>query len=65
MASSEEESLRADARGSARLADGETLARNVNQQSDSGYLLELLGFEILLKAAHLVHVEKPKRSHSY
>lgn len=49
----------------ARAAESDLLSRCVAEQSDGGYLLSLLAFEILLKAAYLVHVGKPKRSHSY
>jgi len=49
----------------ARAADSELLSRSAAKQSDADYLLSLLAFEILLKAAHLVHVGTPKRIHSY
>ncbi len=71
MATREEETLlRAtvdrmlkEARG--RIADGDLLSGSLSKQSDADYLLRLLAFEILLKAVHLMHVGKPKRSHSY
>lgn len=49
----------------ARAADSALLSRSVAKQSDADYLLSLLAFEILLKAAHLAHIGTPNRSHSY
>jgi HEPN domain-containing protein len=48
-----------------RLADATLLQRNLSTVSDSGYLLELLAFEILLKALVLLNGHAPDRTHSY
>ena len=49
-----------------RLADGEILSSTVaGASSDSAYLLELLAFELLLKATLQVNAIKPVPSHSY
>ena len=48
-----------------RLADSRFLSQSIAKQSDADHLLELLAFEILLKAIHLIHTGTPRRSHSY
>ena len=48
-----------------RLNDAEILSKNINRQSDSNYLLQLLGFELLLKAAALVHTGRFNENHKY
>ncbi len=50
---------------SERLADSAFLAQHFVSRTDSSYLLSLLAFEILLKAAVLIHAGDPGRSHSY
>ena len=50
---------------SARLHDAELLQQTLQASADSGYLLKLLGFEILLKALVLTTGEQPDRNHSY
>lgn len=50
---------------SIRLADSEDLGSRAHRQSDSGYLLELLALEILLKALFRVYVGEPSNSHKY
>jgi hypothetical protein len=49
----------------ARIDDASILSKSIARQSDADYLLDLLAFEILLKAVHLVHVGDPERHHSY
>src|SRR5690349_5927655 len=53
------------ATASARLADADLLEQNLRTTSDSGYLLRLLAFEILLKALVRINGRTPRRSHSY
>jgi|GEM_PF-25892 NAD(P)H dehydrogenase (quinone) len=48
-----------------RLHDAELLHKNINQKTDSGYLLELLAFELLLKTVSLINVGKYCRNHNY
>lgn len=48
-----------------RLRDAEILSTNIKTKSDSGYLLELIAFEILLKAVALIHCNRYKRNHGY
>ena len=48
-----------------RLADAELLKGHLDTESDSGYLLELLAFEILLMAVARVNGKRPKFNHSY
>lgn len=49
----------------AYLADAELLSSATNKSSDADHLLQLLAFEILLKAVRLVYNPEPERSHSY
>ena len=48
-----------------RLADAAVLEQSLASQSDSAALLKILGFEVLLKCAVLLHGNKPSRSHNY
>lgn len=48
-----------------RVADGDRLNSDLGRRSDSGYLLRLLGFELLLKACVRLHVGAVKPNHSY
>jgi hypothetical protein len=48
-----------------RLEDAEHLDSRATASSDSGYLLRLLAFEILLKASVVVSGKEFKRSHTY
>lgn len=48
-----------------RLNDAEILSTNLKTKSDSYYLLELLAFEILLKATVLIHCKRYKPNHGY
>ncbi|MBP1673861.1 MAG: hypothetical protein H6Q25_1676 [Bacteroidetes bacterium] len=48
-----------------RLHDAELLNQNINQKTDSGYLLELLALELLLKTVSLINVGKYCRNHNY
>ncbi len=49
--------------GKGRYEDGEFLSKKRN--SDSGYLLKLLGFELLLKAALYIDKNKENITHNY
>jgi hypothetical protein len=49
----------------ARINDGDRLNSDLGHQSDSGYLLRLLGFELMLKAVLHTHGCAIGRSHSY
>ena len=53
------------ASASARLADADVLEQSLRTASDSGYLLRLLAFEILLKALVRINGITPEKSHSY
>lgn len=48
-----------------RMADSADLSSRAARQSDSAYLLELLAFEILLKALYRIHVGDPGSNHKY
>lgn len=48
-----------------RLHDAEILSQRIDRESDSDYLLELLAFELLLKALALVHCGHHHRNHNY
>jgi hypothetical protein len=48
-----------------RLEDGARLDSDLTRASDSGYLLRLLGFELVLKACVKAHGAPVRRSHSY
>jgi len=48
-----------------RLNDANILSRNIGRETDSNYLLELLAFELLLKAAALIHTGKYNENHNY
>jgi HEPN domain-containing protein len=48
-----------------RMADAELLRTSANAQSDAAYLLDLLAFEILLKAALIIDQSKTARNHGY
>ena len=66
MTSSEKAQLlrmRAHAKG--YLADGRKLQQMTFATSDGGYLLQLIGFEVLLKAALRVHGTKAAETHRY
>lgn len=66
MTSSEKAQLlrmRAHARG--YLADASILQQMTFAASDGGYLLQLIGFEVLLKAALRVHGIQPGPTHQY
>ncbi len=49
--------------GKGRYEDGDFLSNK--RDSDSGYLLQLLGFELLLKAALYIDKEKRNTTHNY
>ena len=49
----------------ARLNDANVLARSVKTTSDSSALLQILGFEILLKCAIRLSGQTPKQHHDY
>lgn len=49
----------------ARIHDATILAQSTGRASDSSALLQILGFEILLKCAIGVSGQKPKASHNY
>ena len=51
--------------GQQRLAAASILAQHPTHEGDSDYLLNLLGFEILLKALHLAHLGTIPRDHDY
>jgi hypothetical protein len=53
------------AAASERLADADLLEQSPQATSDSGYLLRLLAFEILLKALLAVKGVAPPKNHSY
>jgi len=53
------------AAASGRLADADVLEQSLRATSDSGYLLRLLAFEILLKALVRINGVTPEKSHSY
>jgi len=48
-----------------RLHEAATLCQTFPSAGDGGSLLNLLAFELLLKAAHTAYVGVPKRSHGY
>lgn len=48
-----------------RLHDAEILSKNINRESDSDYLLQLLTFELLLKAVALIHTGRFKEDHNF
>lgn len=48
-----------------RLNDAEILGSSLKTKSDSQYLLELLAFEMLLKAVAFIHCKDYKRGHCY
>jgi hypothetical protein len=47
------------------IADAELLNEATAKASDGAYLLELIAFEILLKAVRLAHGLKQERNHSF
>jgi hypothetical protein len=49
----------------ARINDANILAGSLNTASDSSALLQILGFEILLKSAIRLSGQSPKQSHVY
>jgi hypothetical protein len=49
----------------ARLHDASVLARSLDTASDSGALLQILGFEILLKCAIRLSGQSPRQHHDY
>jgi hypothetical protein len=53
------------AAASARLKDADVLEQSLRTTSNSGYLLRLLAFEILLKALVRINGVPPQKSHSY
>ena len=48
-----------------RINDAEILSKNINRASDSNYLLELLAFELLLKATALIYIKRYDVNHNY
>jgi HEPN domain-containing protein len=48
-----------------RLADADFLSQSICRRSDANYLLQLLAFEILLKAVLRITSVNAKRGHSY
>lgn len=50
---------------SKRLNDASILSATVGANPDSGYLLELLAFELLLKAVVRIHGKSPAKDHFY
>ncbi len=48
-----------------RLHDAGILSKNLFRASDSNYLLELLAFELLLKAVALIHTHRFDENHNY
>lgn len=50
---------------STRLADAAVLEADLHRTSDSGYLLRLLAFELLLKAAAIIYGKEPPHHHRY
>ena len=48
-----------------RIADAAVLSQSMEARSDSAALLKILGFEVLLKCAVLLHGCKPGKSHNY
>lgn len=48
-----------------RQHDAAILSKNLSRASDSNYLLELLAFEILLKAVALIHTQRFDENHNY
>lgn len=48
-----------------RLSDASILSTDISRASDSNYLLELLAFEILLKAVSLIHTQRFDGNHNY
>ena len=48
-----------------RLHDAGILSKNITRASDSNYLLDLLAFELLLKATALMHTGRYDESHNY
>lgn len=48
-----------------RLNDADILSKNIGRVTDSHYLLELLAFELLLKAVTLIHTGKYNANHNY
>ena len=49
----------------ARLQDASVLARSMDAASDSSALLQILGFEILLKCAIRLSGQTPRQHHDY
>jgi hypothetical protein len=48
-----------------RVNDANILSKNIDRETDSNYLLELLAFELLLKAVALIHTGKYNENHNY
>jgi hypothetical protein len=48
-----------------RMHDAEILSEKINFESDSNYLLQLLAFELLLKAVALIHNGRFYENHNY
>ena len=48
-----------------RFNDANILSRNILHETDSNYLLELLAFELFLKAVTLIHTHKYNENHNY
>lgn len=48
-----------------RLHDADILARSNDAQSDSGQIIRILAFEVLLKCALLLAGQSPKANHNY
>ena len=48
-----------------RFHDAGILSKNITRASDSNYLLELLAFELLLKALVLIHTGRFAENHNY
>ena len=48
-----------------RLNDANILSKNIGRETDSNYLLELLAFELLLKAVALIYSGKYNENHNY
>jgi hypothetical protein len=48
-----------------RLDDAEILSKDINRESNSDYLLQLLAFELLLKAVALIHTGRFNQNHNY
>jgi hypothetical protein len=48
-----------------RINDAKILGENIRRASDSNYLLDLLAFELLLKATALIHTKRYDENHNY